>query len=216
MPEKLRFRNCTSNLHLEHLDDFYGRTKVGGYGCCFGICVFFLSSPTVYFGFYGYLWWVVNRLYGKLHNLTRRNILKPHPPKPCLPKFCTRAVKEGPLVGGDEILARMNWEPVFFHQQDSTSPFFGCSVHSRIKSFAWPTNQTPRTLRNFCFWNKENVKCKRKHIFKPTNQPTFCPSWLSVWPPGTAQDLVLISDELINKGTETAETQRFYRFLNLL
>ena len=108
------------------MDAFYGRTMWGVTAAALG---YFGAHPrTLITGTYDDLWvptMGTKRLYGKLHNLTRRNILKPHPPKPCLPKFCTRAVKEGPLVGGDEILARMNWEPVFFISKIQQVLFLG-------------------------------------------------------------------------------------------
>ena len=161
--QKLRFRKCTSNLHLEHLDDFYGRTNWGVTVAAWDICIFFDLT-------HGLFWnlWVsmmgTNRLYGKFHNLTRRNILKPHPPKPCLPKFCTK----GPWLDGDEILARRNWESVF---SKMGCFWVFCSLKMNQKHHLTVQPNPKNTLEILFLEQRKHEMQKETHF--QTNQPTI-------------------------------------------
>lgn len=123
-------------------------------------------------------------------------------------------LKKGPWLEGMKSSHEWTGSP-FFSSARFNKSFFWVFCSLKNQEHRLTDQPNPKNTCEFLFLEQRKREMQKEtHV--QTNQPTFCPSWLSVWPPGTAQDLVLISDELINKGTETAETQRFYRFLNLL
>lgn len=101
-----------------------------------GIFVILLSSPTDYIGnLWVSIWWVQAVKNGKLHDLTRWNILRPHPPKPCHPRFCT--LEKGPWLDEDEILARRNWEPVFSVSKTSRRDRPSKALWNTLENLFW-------------------------------------------------------------------------------
>lgn len=102
-------------------DDFYGRAKWGITVSAWDICIFFDLTHGLFWNLWVYMMGT-NRLYGKFHNLTRRNILNPHPPR---------------NVSQDSVRRGRGWMGMKSSQEAIGSPsflrwdVFGCSVHSK-------------------------------------------------------------------------------------